>query len=207
MERFKLTFTNLSAKDQIALCEQRTTSIGRLPPARLQDFDYAEVQAKVAAARASHNRVQALRAELKAEIANRKIRLADARNFVRITCSFTTGRAESRVVGMAEIGLNPIGSKKRPVGQPAAPTQLRGEPLQEGEVRLRWKRPVRRCTFEIKMADTPSDDDGWKSCHVCVHQKCVIKGLPSGAKVWFRIRAINMQGEGPWSQPLSVRVK
>jgi hypothetical protein len=32
-------------------------------------------------------------------------------------------------------------------------------------------------------------------------------GLESGVKYWFRVSASNAHGQGPWSQPVSARVK
>jgi hypothetical protein len=43
--------------------------------------------------------------------------------------------------------------------------------------------------------------------HVASGKSGVVPGLVSGAKYWFRIRASNAHGPGPWSQLASVRVK
>ncbi|MSU57853.1 MAG: fibronectin type III domain-containing protein [Pedosphaera sp.] len=48
---------------------------------------------------------------------------------------------------------------------------------------------------------------GEKTHHTTLVQNCLVKGLTSGAKYWFRVRAVNGHGPGPWSNPASARVK
>jgi hypothetical protein len=97
---------------------------------------------------------------------------------------------------------------KQPVGKPGAPTLMRVVSAEsEGAVRLRWKRPVRRCAFLIQMTTAPAATRGWKQVAISIRQSCAVTGLKSGAKCWFRVAASNSYGQGPWSQPVSARVK
>jgi hypothetical protein len=77
----------------------------------------------------------------------------------------------------------------------------------EGVVRLRWKRPVRRCAFLIQMTTAPAATRGWKQVGLSIRQSCEVTGLKGGLKCWFRVAASNAHGLGPWSQPVSARVK
>jgi len=40
-----------------------------------------------------------------------------------------------------------------------------------------------------------------------IRQSCEVTGLKGGLKCWFRVAASNAHGLGPWSQPVSARVK
>lgn len=42
---------------------------------------------------------------------------------------------------------------------------------------------------------------------IALRQTCRVKGLQPGAKYWFRVRASNANGAGPWSNPVGVRVR
>jgi len=64
-----------------------------------------------------------------------------------------------------------IQKAKQPVGVPGAPARLRVISTDyEGRVRLRWKRPVRRCTFLIQMTTDRAARVGWKQAAICVKQ-------------------------------------
>ncbi len=97
---------------------------------------------------------------------------------------------------------------KQPVGRPGAPTLMRVISTEsEGAVSLRWQRSVRRCAFLIQVTTAPAAARGWKQVAISLRQSCTVTGLKSGAKCWFRVAASNSHGQGPWSQPVSTRVK
>jgi hypothetical protein len=73
---------------------------------------------------------------------------------------------------------------------------------------LRWKRPVRRCAFLIQMTSDQAAATGWQQVAISGNrQSCEVTRLESGVKCWFRVAPTNAHGQGPWSQPVSVRVK
>ena len=149
----------------------------------------------------------ALRAELRAALTARKTSVRAARDGVSYAAMNVFSRSGGDAGELLASGLE-LELPKRPVGAPAAPGNVRAGALDhEGEVRLQWQRPVRRCTFEIEMTRDRAAERGWKPAAICIQQTCVVKNLESGEKYWFRIAAINAHGRGPWSQPASVRVK
>jgi hypothetical protein len=110
-------------------------------------------------------------------------------------------------VALLGAGLG-IVKDKQPVGLPGAPTLLRVLSTDyEGRVRLRCKRPVRRCVFLVEATTDRAARTGWKQVAISVKQTCDATGLVSGKKYWFRVAASNAHGQGPWSQPVSARVK
>jgi hypothetical protein len=92
------------------------------------------------------------------------------------------------------------------VGLPGAPTHLKATSGgNEGVVMLKWKRPIRRCFFALEMMEEGQSE--WKQIECPSATRCEIENLPSGKKLWFRVAAGNAHGQGPWSNPVSVRVK
>jgi hypothetical protein len=57
------------------------------------------------------------------------------------------------------------------------------------------------------MTTAPAATRGWKQVAISIRQSCEVTGLKSGLKCWFRVAASNAHGLGPWSQPVSARVK
>jgi hypothetical protein len=109
---------------------------------------------------------------------------------------------------MLAVGLELAASTAKRVGPPATPENFRGEPTaSEGEARLRWKRPLRRCTFELAWETGPADPASLTLRTTTSRQSHRVAGLESGGKYWFYVRARNANGHSPWSQPMVVRVK
>jgi len=207
MQRFKLGFRNKSALEQLALCERTVTSMAAKPEYQFDPAQVTDAQGAVTALRASHERIAQLRTELKTEISHRSELLREARNKVSRASLGVSVKVSGDPSKLMAAGLELEKPKTIPVGKPAAPDHFSGEPTaSEGEARLRWRRPLRRCWFQIECRlDTAPD--GWSMVESCGQQTCVIKGLVSGGKYWFRVCAVNAHGEGPWSNPVAVRVK
>lgn len=207
MNRLKFGFRNKPALETLDLCERTAQNLATLPPEQLVEVPLTELAGTLAATRASHDRIAGLRAQLREEITRRNTLLKAAREQTIRSAGLAALNMDNDPVKMSATGL-PLHAEKKPVGLPAAPGNLRAEPTaNEGEARLRWVRPVRLCTFQIEAQAEPLHDDGWKAMEMCLKQTCSVKGLASGGKFWFRVRASNAHGTGPWSNPAAVRVK
>ncbi|MEY4916977.1 MAG: Fibronectin type domain [Verrucomicrobiota bacterium] len=209
MTRHKLDFRNKNHLEQLAMFERIITSLDALPADQREDAYLEELRTITTAARASHLRIASLRGELKAEISRRKTLFDTGRrgaNRAGVGALLKTGMRDA--TNILAVGLDLHASNKTPVGLPAAPTNLRAVPTAgEGEAMLRWKRTVRRCSFEVQWHTDPPDADHWHSETTCFPQKCLVQGLVSGAKYWFRVRASNAHGQSAWSNLAPVRVK
>ena len=207
MKHFKLNFGNRSILEQIAICRRVADGVATLPAEHRAAIAGIPVADSVDEAADAHAQVEALKVQLRAAM---KIR--DTK--VRAMRDHTTGAAlgiSAVVAGdpaaMLAAGLD-IAREKQPVGKPDAPSQLRVLATDfEGAARLRWKRSVRRCWFDIQATTDPAATTGWKKMLTCFKQTCEVKGLESGVKYWFRVSASNAHGQGPWSQPVSAWVK
>jgi hypothetical protein len=208
MKPFKLGFGNRTILEQIAICRRVADGIARLPAEQREALANRPVAQSVADAAAAHAAVEALKSDLKAALRTRAAR-------VRVMHEHTTGAAAGiagltagNPAGMLAAGLD-LARAKQPVGKPAAPGNLRAAATDfEGRVRLRWRRPLRRCAFLIELTTDPAAATGWQQVAVSGNrQSCEVAGLAGGVKCWFRVAATNAHGQGPWSQPASVRVK
>ena len=208
MQHHKLDFRNKNHLEQLVIFDKLVNSLGALP-ADLRDDSYlAELRTVAAAARASHSKIASLRTDLKAELSHRQALFLAGRKAANQAAVAALLKTKWRPVDILAAGLDLPASNKTPVGVPAAPTNLRGVPTAgEGEALLRWKRTVRRCTFEVQWHTDPPEADRWHQETSCLQQKTLVTGLVSGAKYWFRIRAVNAHGASAWSEMASVRVK
>ena len=210
MPSYKLSFRNRSHPEQLANFRKLTAGCDSLTAEKQASLGPAlgDFRASAAAADASHARIAALRGELKAELSRRKQLFATARNdAVRVghglAASVNWQPAALQGVGLALPAPNTVR-----LGPPPAPENLRAVPAAaEGEVRLRWNCPMRRCYFEVQWHSDPPDAGHWQPEQGTSRHSQVIQGLVSGKKYWFRIRANATAGPGPWSQLLGVRAK
>jgi len=208
MQQYKLDFRNKNFSEQLGQFARLLNSLDALPSERRNEEYLEELRRVDAAAQASHAKIASLRADLKSEISHRKALFAAGRQSAQRAGVGALLKSQRRPAEILAVGLDLAAPKTAPVGLPAAPTNLRAVPTaNEGEAQLRWQRTVRRCSFEVQWHADPPDADHWHPEDTCCQQKCLVKGLVSGAKYWFRVRATNAHGQSAWSNLAPVRVK
>jgi hypothetical protein len=207
MKRFKLGFGNRPILDQIAICNRVASGIGKLSAEQRKTVARHPVANSVAAAAAAVAKVESLKTTLRAALVKRDKKVAAMRLHTTRAATAITDATGGDPAAMLASGVG-VARVKQAVGKPGAPTLMRVISTEsEGAVSLRWKRPVRRCVFIIQMTTAPAATRGWKQVDISTRQSCTVTGLKSGPKCWFRVAATNAHGQGPWSQPVSARVK
>jgi len=202
---FKLGFRNRTPADKVAICRRVVHSLANVPAGKRTLVPLAALQTRLAEAEAALARVPELRAELRAAISARN-------RIVAALCTEVTrgGKGYYAEVGgdAAELqagGLE-LPKSKSPVGRPDAPGSFRAErTASSGTVRLRWKRPVRRCVFTIEYTADAAGQTDWQHHSTQTSSRCDVEGLEPGRLYWFRAAAINAHGRGPWTQSIAVR--
>lgn len=208
MTRPKLGFRNRSALEQLTICDRVIANLARAPREHVMDVRLETTITAIAAARTSHEQLMQLKAEVKTVTRQRNELLREARRWTTLAQKGHLGRIGLHPGRMRAAGMELENSKRRSVGQPAKVTNLSAVPETHSTmVTLRWDRSVRRCAFEIQTRLDGQPESEWKHDHVCLKQRCDIKRLKSGGLYWFRVRASNAHGAGPWSNPVSARVR
>ena len=207
MQRFKLTFRNKSALEQLCLCERTVAAIAASGLPQTDPAQLTDAQATVGALRTSHGRVDSLRVELRSEISRRNELLRTARNQVTRASLGLACAVSFEPVKLLAAGLDLEKPRTAPVGLPAPPDHFSATPTaSEGEVRLKWKRTVRRCHFQIEYRKD-DEPNNWVFTDTSLRQTCTLEGLVSGVKYWFRVRACNAHGASAWSGLATARPK
>jgi hypothetical protein len=207
MKKPKLNFANRTILEQLAICRRVANGAARLTTEQRALFAQYDVATRTDEAAAACAEVENLKTALKAALARRNARVRTACEAASYAASGIFLVTKGDPAAMLAAGLGVV-RDKQPVGLPDAPAHLHALPSDfEGTAQLRWKRPVRRCSFAVEATTDPAAQTGWKRQLTCLKQSCAVKELESGRKYWFRVAASNAHGQGPWSQPVSARVK
>lgn len=207
--RHKLDFRNKKQLEQLVMFDQVIASGDALTAEQRQVIPALEpLRTQAAAAHTSHERIATLRAALKSELGNRRALFLAARQGASYTATGMALQVNFQPSAILGIGLALAASTARKVGPPGIAENFPGEPTaSEGEARLRWRRPLRRCSFELAWDTRPLAAAELVLRASTGRQSRLVTGLESGGKYWLYLRAINAHGESAWSQPVIVRVK
>ena len=206
-QNFKLGFRNASAEKQLEIFGHTLTRLGSLPAAARQDVDLPGLQAVVDAAHTSRQRIRQLKAELKQEVAGHQTHLRAARVATTQACLKTAVNVKGEPAAMAATGL-PLASSWQKAAVPAAPQNLRARATESaGEIRLDWKRPLRRCFFKVEFTTNPTNENGWQIVGGTRSQSLTVPGLKAGRVYYFRVRAENIHGQSPQSNLASAMAR
>ncbi|MBI3877401.1 MAG: fibronectin type III domain-containing protein [Verrucomicrobia bacterium] len=72
---------------------------------------------------------------------------------------------------------------------------------QDGELDPSWDRIKGARVYEVQTSADPFSATSWLTRASVTASKATLMNLPSGTKVWVRVRAIGTAGPGPWSDP------
>lgn len=71
----------------------------------------------------------------------------------------------------------------------------------EGAMIGRWQRQPQAWAYEVQVSPDPATATSWTHAVTVTRARVLLAGLPSGQKRWMRVRAVNDQGPGSWSDP------
>ncbi len=78
---------------------------------------------------------------------------------------------------------------------------------EEGELDLVWEPVLKSKGYEIQISADPATSTSWTFAETSTGSKTTLTGLPSGSKIWVRIRALGPKKiKSPWSDPAVKRV-
>lgn len=203
MAKTRLNLSSLTIPEKIAKAEQivtgMTTNLARFhtPSPTLAAITAAANDLKTAS-----DEVLAVRqlAKEKTVVQNQK---EDALDQLLTQCA---GYVES-VAGNDEQLILSVGMDVRaaavvntaPPAQPQALTATAGD--RDGEIDLSWDSVDTARSYVIEKSPDPSTSTTWTHAGVCTRSTFTLQGLTSGTRYWFRVGAVNNNGQSGWSDP------
>jgi hypothetical protein len=94
---------------------------------------------------------------------------------------------------------------------PASPTQIPDQVSNlcvtqgdnDGSLDEQWDSDPTAASFELQTSPDPVTATSYVHRDTVTKSSCTVTDLPTGSRVWSRVRAINSAGKGPWSDPVS----
>jgi hypothetical protein len=206
--RLKVGLRNRTIAERYRIAAAFVDAVAQLPTTKQNKLRFSALQQAREAAESADTDVHRLTSALNEAVSRRKNTLATYCRRVSTSAQIADvmARREPEVFACSLSPERP----KLPLPPPDAPSNFRSVPCDiEGAVKLRWKRPCRRCWFEMEMTTDPAAKTGWTRIQwlnsSCATAKILVTGLQPGVLYWFRVRAGASAGPSPWSDPLSVR--
>ncbi len=71
----------------------------------------------------------------------------------------------------------------------------------DGELDLSWDKVAGAKSYVIEKSGDPPTATGWIHAGVSTKSTFTVSGLTSGTRYWFRVAAVNTNGQSGWSDP------
>ena len=97
-----------------------------------------------------------------------------------------------------DVRATPVSTTTAPE-RPQALTATAGD--RDGEIDLSWDPVSGARSYVIEQSENPATATTWAHAGVSTRSTFTVQGLTSGARYWFRAAAVNVNGQGGWSDP------
>ena len=206
MAQIKLNFSRLSVRDKITQVRQIIASMTDNPTFPSPQPPLATVSAGVSALEQSESDVQGVRQEAKTKTTIRNAKEDDLDRLVAQLVGYVT-----MISGGDEAIIQSAGMDVRAApGVSTAPSQPQGLAAtagdHDGTMDLSWDPVVEAASYVIEMSADPPTANSWQHQGISTKSSFTVPGLTSGARVWFRVAAVNASGQSPWSDPSTKTV-
>ncbi|HJQ32837.1 MAG TPA: fibronectin type III domain-containing protein [Pyrinomonadaceae bacterium] len=202
MPKVKLNFRNLSIPEKLARARQvlaAMTNNARFPNPHP---DLSELGAAIAELEAAADAAQAARLAAKQRTAALSQREDDVDGFMSQMAAYVESVAGDDESVIYSAGLEPRGAATPASGAPEAPDSLTATVGDhDGEIDLSWDTVRGARSYVIELTTNPQEASAWKLAGVSPRSSFVVEGLASGTRYYFRVAAVTLNGQSPWSNP------
>ena len=201
MALIKLNFARLSVPEKIALARRIVTKMTGNAHFTSPQPPLATVTAAIDGLEQSESEAQIARQEAKAKTTTRNNKEDGLGQLMTQAVVYVTAIAggDEEIIQSAGMDVRAVTRPAIPPEQPPALGATAGD--HDGSMDLSWDPVVEAASYIIEMSPDPPTATSWKHLGVSTKSTFTVTGLPSGTRVWFRVAAVNANGQSPWSDP------
>lgn len=202
MARIKLNLSRLPLPEKIARARQIVTSITGNTNFPNPTPALAGVTAAINDVEAAYTAVQAIRQEAKAKTTDQNNKEDILDRLLMQLASYVEAVAGDNEVAIQSAAMDVRGPATSTGETPAQPANLAATAGDhDGEIDLTWEAIVGTKSYVVEKSPDPPTGTSWEHAGVFTKSKATIGGLTSGTRYWFRVAAVNANGQSGWSDP------
>jgi hypothetical protein len=200
MPKIKLNFGRLSIPEKIARAQQIVAALTGNSNFPTPHPTLAEVTAATGALETAANAVHAARFEAKRRTAAQGIKEDELNQLMA-----QLGAYVESVAGDDESLILSAGLEKRSFAAPDSSAPTAPETLtattgnHEGEIELSWDTAHGARSYVVERTTDPQTASSWTQAGVSPRSSVILEGLDSGTRYYFRVAAVTLNGQSPWS--------
>jgi hypothetical protein len=199
MPKFKLNLRNLSVTEKIARAQQIVAALTGNSNFPTPHPTLAEVMAAADALETAANAAQAVRLEARRSTATRDRKEDDLTQLLTQLGSYVESVSGSDESLILSAGLELRASNTPDTSTPTAPETLTATTGDhEAEIELSWD-AVRGARSYVVERSTDPQAGPWTQVGITPRSSLILEGLDSGTRYYFRVAAITLNGQSPWS--------
>jgi hypothetical protein len=160
----------------------------------------AEVAAGAEALEAAFNAAQAARLEARRRTAAQGIKEDELLHLVNQLGAHVESVAGGDESLILSAGLELRSDHTPDTSTPTAPETLTATTgNHEGEIELSWDAVRGARSYVVERSTDPQAANSWMQAGVSPRSSLIVEGLDSGTRYYFRVAAVTLNGQSPWS--------
>jgi hypothetical protein len=201
MALIKLNFGRLSVPEKIALTRRVVTKMTGNPRFPNPQPPLSVITAGADALEQAESEAQDARQEAKAKTTIRNNKEDELGRLMTQEAGHVTAVSggDEEVIQSAGMDVRAAPSASATLVQPNALSATAGD--HDGTMDLSWDPVVDAASYVIEMSPDPVTATSWSHQGVSTKSTFTVIRLPSGSRIWFRVAAVNPNGQSPWSDP------
>lgn len=199
MPKVKLNFRSLTIPEKIARAQQIVAALTGNLNFPTPHPTLAEVTAAAAALGAASAAAQAARLEARRRTAAQANREADLDQLITQLGGYVESVAGGDETLILSAGLETRSAAAPDSNAPTAPETLTATTgNHEGEIELSWDSVRGARSYVVERSADPQAGP-WTQAGVAPRSSLIVEGLDSGTRYYFRVAAVTLNGQSPWS--------
>jgi len=200
MPKIKLNMKSLSIPEKLSRAQQIVAALTGNANYTAPHPSLAGVTAAINELDAAANAAHAARLEARRRTAAQAVKEEELDRVMTQVAAYVESIAGDDEALILSAGLEVRASNAPDGSAPTAPETLTATTgNHEGEIELSWDTVRGARSYVVERTTDPQTASSWTQAGVSPRSSIIIEGLDSGKRYYFRVAAVTLNGQSPWS--------